>query len=56
MKPLWKTKTFWVGILSIAAAAVDFAFGDRAGAVNKLLIGIGLICGRDAIRKVEVGK
>ncbi len=53
-RPLWKTKTAYVGLLMIAAAIVQVVFdGDWQGAMTKFLAGAALIAGRDALAKLE---
>jgi len=55
MTRLLKTKTFWVGLVAIAIGLIQGIFdGDWSSAVNKFLIGAGLITGRHAIAKIEV--
>ena len=55
--PLWKTKTFWVGILAMGAGLVQGIFdGDWGAASTKLLLGAGMITGRDALRKLLAGE
>ena len=54
MLKLMKTKTFWVGVLMIGAGAVSYFFdGDVNGALTKVVAGLALITGRDALRKLE---
>ena len=53
-KPLWKLKTTWVGILMVLAGVVQAVFDrDWAAAGDKVLAGLALIAGRDAIRKMQ---
>ncbi len=48
---LIKTKTFWTGVTSIASAVALYIGGNEIEALQTFLLGIGMITGRDAIRK-----
>ena len=52
-KELLKTKTFWTGILSIALGIYLYVNGKTVEASQLIIIGLGLIGLRDAIRKIE---
>jgi len=50
----FKHKTTWLGILSIAAGVIEGIFdGDWAKGSEKILFGLALITGREAIAKAE---
>jgi len=52
MGKLVKTKTFWVGLLTIGSGAVIWWFdNDWEKAIGMVLGGLALITGRDAFRK-----
>lgn len=54
LKTLVKTKTFWVGLITIAAGVVEGVFdGAWNDALTKILIGLGMITGRQAIEKLS---
>lgn len=54
---LIKTKTFWVGLLTIGAGVVEWVFeGDKQGAMDKILAGLVVITGRDALAKLIEAK
>jgi hypothetical protein len=47
-----KTKTFWVGIITIASGAVMLVFDeDRSKGTQTILAGLGMIFVRHAIKK-----
>lgn len=51
-KALVKTKTFWVGVLTIAAGAVEAAFDGWSAGSEKILLGLAIITGRSALAKI----
>ena len=51
MKELLKTKTFWVGILSILGGVVSIAFDETSAGIEAIILGLLAITGRDAVRK-----
>lgn len=53
MFDLIKTKTFWLGISSIAAGVALMVAGDYPQGIPAILYGFGAIFGRDAIRKLQ---
>lgn len=50
-KNTFKSKTFWLGIVTVAYGAVEVVNGGGDQGVQKIIIGMGLIFGRDAISK-----
>lgn len=52
---LWKTKTFWVGIVTVLAGLIKGIFDGNWSGENMLLIlgGAGMITGRHAVKKLE---
>ena len=47
-----KTKTTWAGLLTIGAGVIEWVFeGDRSAALEKIMLGLGLIFMRHAISK-----
>ena len=52
MYPL-NSKTFWIGVVCIALGVVDSLLGDKDGGVQLILLGLGFLGVRDAVRKVE---
>ena len=51
--PLWKTKTFWGGVATVATGVGIAGAGDLATGGQTIMIGILAIFGRDAVRKVQ---
>jgi len=50
---LIRTKTFWVGLVIIATGVIEGVFdGDWSAAMEKILAGLLVITGRDAISKI----
>jgi len=53
-KQVWKTKTFWVGLLTVGAGVLEGIFdGDWASGSEKIIAGLVIITGRDALLKLE---
>ena len=50
-KETFKSKTFWLGIATVIYGGVEITTGNNEGGINKIVIGLGLIFGRDAISK-----
>jgi len=50
---LFKTKTFWVGVVAIAAGIVEGVFDGWDKAYEKILLGLAMITGRHAIGKTD---
>jgi len=50
---LHKTKTFWVGIVCIAIGIYFVSIGDKDIGIQLIMLGLGLLGLRDAIRKVQ---
>lgn len=48
----FKTKSFWAGVAMVLWGAYQLSQGEP-GAENKIMVGIGLIVGRDALSKIE---
>ncbi len=49
---LLRTRTAWIGLLTIGAGIVEWVFdGDRSAAFEKILLGAAMITGRHAIAK-----
>lgn len=49
-----KTKTFWVGLAWIIKGGITmYLSGDFASGGQDILIGLALITGRDALKKLE---
>ena len=54
MLVLLMKKTTWVGIVTIATGIIEgIQSEDWSAAMDKILLGLALITGRDAIRKLE---
>ena len=53
---LIKTKTFWVGVIAILGGIVEIVFDGWDMGLEKVLLGAGLITGRNAIGKAAEGK
>jgi hypothetical protein len=62
MKDMWKTKTFWVGVVAVISGLVaaffpgdGFAWPGFVALIGneKILLGIGMITGRQALKKLE---
>ncbi len=52
-RPLWKTKTLYVSLLTIATGIVMGIFDGWQQAMPYILGGLGAITGRDALSKIE---
>ena len=53
-RALWTTKTFYVGLLAVAAGIIEGLFDeDWSSAVEKILAGLLMITGRSALQKME---
>lgn len=50
---LHKTKTFWVGIVCIIVGVYFTSIGDKDIGIQLIMLGLGLLGLRDAIRKVQ---
>ena len=48
-----KTKTFWLGIITIGLGVCQYVNGDSANGSQNVIIGLGLIFGRQAIMGVK---
>jgi hypothetical protein len=48
-----KTKTFWVGLVTILFGGVQVAGGNQDSGIQTILIGFAIITGRQAISKIE---
>jgi hypothetical protein len=48
-----KKKTFWVGVATIGVGVYEIATGSGSGGIEKILLGLGMITGRQAIEKLE---
>lgn len=52
-KDIWKTKTFWVGVLTVAAGIIEGVFDGWGQGYEKILLGLAIITGRHAVGKVQ---
>ena len=52
-KEIWKTKTFWVGALTIGAGIIEGVFDGWGQGYEKILLGLAMITGRHAVGKVQ---
>lgn len=48
MRDLLKTKTFWLGVLTIAGGFYELAFGDQNTGLSAIVAGLAMIFLRDA--------
>ena len=49
---VFKTRTAWIGVLTIGAGVVEWVFdGDKSAAFEKILLGAAMITGRYGIVK-----
>lgn len=55
MSKLWKTKTFWTGIASVATGIGMILAGEVPDGMQMIFIGFVAICGRQAITKIQNG-
>ena len=54
-KPLWKTKTFAVGVIAVLGGLVKIIYdGDFVGGAEMILAGLGAMSLRHAVRKGEL--
>jgi len=53
---LLKTKTFWVGVITVGAGIVEGIFDGWSQGLEKIMLGLGMIVGRQAIAKAAEGK
>lgn len=53
MRKLFRSKTFWLGLGTIIYGAVQCAHGDSLTGINTIILGAGMVTGRDAIAKLE---
>lgn len=53
---LIKTKTFWTGVIAIAAGIIEAVFDGWSQGAEKMLLGVGMIVGRQAVGKAAKGK
>lgn len=49
----FNSKTFWTGIICIALGIYFVSIGDKETGIQLILIGLGILGVRDAIRKVS---
>ena len=52
-KEILKTKTFWIGVISIALGIFLHVSGETVSGVQLIMLGLGLLGLRDAIRKLQ---
>ena len=48
-----KSKSFWVGVLTVGFGIFQLTQGNTAEAVAEIQAGLLIICGRDAIAKIQ---
>lgn len=50
-KDTFKSKTFWMGIITVATGVVAFCYGEADKGIGCIIAGGAMITGRDAIQK-----
>lgn len=51
-KETFKSKFFWLGVATVIYGGVEAINGDQANGVQKIMIGLGMIFGRDTATKI----
>lgn len=48
-----KSKSFWLGLVTLAGGVVALAYGETEKGITAIIAGAAMICGRDAISKMQ---
>lgn len=51
-KTLFKTKSFYVGLITVAVGIIFYIKGDVSLGIELTLLGLAVVTGRDAIEKL----